>query len=212
MPFPTILAGIPLRLRRLAVTVDRPDFLVNPTDCDPLSITGVVTSTCGTPRTVSSPFHAVAATSSASRRSCDEVHRGQGSAPRAARIRVSSTTVTPVAGQANLATTTVIVPASITLDANNLPELCARPTRRSAPVRRASAVGSAKVTTPLVNGAAHRGRSYLVNGGRVGCPSLLGAVERADRHRRARRLGVRRRAHPTWFDADFPTPAELGSC
>src|SRR4029078_6911813 len=55
--FPTIRAGIPLRLRRLAVTVDRPDFLGNPTNCAPLSIAGVVTSTPGTQAAVSSPFH-----------------------------------------------------------------------------------------------------------------------------------------------------------
>ena len=57
-PFPSIVGGIPLRLRRLAVTVDRPDFLVNPTNCDPLSIGAVVTSASGSQATVSSPFHA----------------------------------------------------------------------------------------------------------------------------------------------------------
>jgi len=37
-PIPHILAGIPLRVRDVRVTVDRPDFTLNPTSCEPFSI------------------------------------------------------------------------------------------------------------------------------------------------------------------------------
>ena len=37
-PIPHILAGIPLRVRDIRVTTDRPNFTLNPTDCDPFSI------------------------------------------------------------------------------------------------------------------------------------------------------------------------------
>ena len=33
-PFPTILDGVPLRLRRVDVDLNRADFTVNPTSCD----------------------------------------------------------------------------------------------------------------------------------------------------------------------------------
>lgn len=36
-PIPHILKGIPLKLRDLRVFVDRPDFILNPTSCDPMS-------------------------------------------------------------------------------------------------------------------------------------------------------------------------------
>jgi hypothetical protein len=36
-PIPHILAGIPLRVRDIRVLVDRPEFTLNPTDCDPFA-------------------------------------------------------------------------------------------------------------------------------------------------------------------------------
>jgi hypothetical protein len=36
-PIPHILAGIPLKVRDIRVYVDRPDFTLNPTNCDPLA-------------------------------------------------------------------------------------------------------------------------------------------------------------------------------
>ena len=39
-PIPTILQGIPLDVRSIAVKVDRPDFTLNPTSCEPMAITG----------------------------------------------------------------------------------------------------------------------------------------------------------------------------
>ena len=44
-PFPTILDGVPLRLRTVAVDIDAPNFLTNPTVCTPQALTGTITST-----------------------------------------------------------------------------------------------------------------------------------------------------------------------
>src|SRR5690606_34311862 len=37
-PIPHILAGIPMHLRDIRVYVDRPQFTINPTSCDPLRV------------------------------------------------------------------------------------------------------------------------------------------------------------------------------
>ncbi len=37
-PLPQILEGIPLRLRSILVNLDRPDFTLNPTNCDPFTV------------------------------------------------------------------------------------------------------------------------------------------------------------------------------
>jgi hypothetical protein len=55
-PLPTILDGIPLQLRLVNVTIDRPGFMFNPTSCNRLGITGTLSSTEGASAAVSSPF------------------------------------------------------------------------------------------------------------------------------------------------------------
>ena len=46
-PLPTILDGIPLRLKELALQLDRGEFQLNPDGCEPLTVTGTITSTQG---------------------------------------------------------------------------------------------------------------------------------------------------------------------
>jgi hypothetical protein len=53
---PQILDGIPLRLRTANVTVDRPNFIFNPTDCAQLHIEGTLTGAQGAVAHVSAPF------------------------------------------------------------------------------------------------------------------------------------------------------------
>jgi hypothetical protein len=57
-PFPTILQGIPLQLRDVRLVVDRPAFMLNPTNCSAQSIDAVVTSTSGTKSSTSNPYQA----------------------------------------------------------------------------------------------------------------------------------------------------------
>jgi hypothetical protein len=55
-PFPTILQGIPLNLKTVNVTLDRPGFTFNPTNCNPMAVTGTVTGVEGATAAVSSRF------------------------------------------------------------------------------------------------------------------------------------------------------------
>ena len=41
-PFPKIIDGIPLRLRRIDVTLNRPEFTFNPTSCEHQQLSGVI--------------------------------------------------------------------------------------------------------------------------------------------------------------------------
>ena len=42
-PIPHILSGFPLRLRDIRIYIDRPDFMINPTSCDPFAVTSTLT-------------------------------------------------------------------------------------------------------------------------------------------------------------------------
>jgi hypothetical protein len=60
---PTVVGGAPIRLRSLSVNVTHANFLLNPTDCEPLSLDSTLTSTFGTSVGVSTPFQATGCSS-----------------------------------------------------------------------------------------------------------------------------------------------------
>jgi hypothetical protein len=53
---PTIVGGVPLRLRSVSVAVNRPTFLFNPTNCGVLQTETALTSTLGASQSLASPF------------------------------------------------------------------------------------------------------------------------------------------------------------
>jgi hypothetical protein len=55
-PLPQILGGIPFRTRFIRVNLDRPDFAINPTNCDPKSVLATVSGTEGASAQLSSSF------------------------------------------------------------------------------------------------------------------------------------------------------------
>jgi hypothetical protein len=55
-PFPQIIDGVPLQIKHVNVTIDRPGFTFNPTNCNTMSITCSIRSTEGAGARVSSPF------------------------------------------------------------------------------------------------------------------------------------------------------------
>ncbi len=55
-PLPTIVKGIPADLRSINAVIDRPEFMFNPTDCNPMSFSGTATSTEGVQAALSSHF------------------------------------------------------------------------------------------------------------------------------------------------------------
>ena len=64
-PFPTFIDprgangevnGIPIKLRRVDVSINRPGFTFNPTNCKKLQVGGVITSTQGASKALATPF------------------------------------------------------------------------------------------------------------------------------------------------------------
>ncbi len=55
-PFPQVIDGIPLRLRTANVTINRPGFIFNPTNCAQLKIEAAVSGSQGARATLSAPF------------------------------------------------------------------------------------------------------------------------------------------------------------
>ncbi len=55
-PIPQFVKGAPSQIKQLNVTVDRPNFEFNPTNCEPMKIKGTLTGYEGASQEVSSPF------------------------------------------------------------------------------------------------------------------------------------------------------------
>ena len=56
---PEIIGGIPIRMREIRVNIDRPNFMINPTNCSPFSVGSEGIGDQGTAVAFSSYFHAV---------------------------------------------------------------------------------------------------------------------------------------------------------
>jgi hypothetical protein len=54
-----IFDGIPLQIKHVYVLIDRPGFMFNPTNCNPMKITGAVVGGRGAPREYRCSFRAV---------------------------------------------------------------------------------------------------------------------------------------------------------
>jgi hypothetical protein len=53
---PQILDGVPLDIRSITISLDRPGFMINPTSCKPMAFSGSVTSQAGAGASLSAPF------------------------------------------------------------------------------------------------------------------------------------------------------------
>lgn len=166
-PFPTILQGIPLRIRRIDVDLNRPGFTVNPTSCDPTSVTGTLTSTQGTQAAVSSRFQVGGCQALGFSPRLRMALSGRGRTRSGDHPRLTAT-VTQRGGQANLKSVRVTLPLSMALDPKNSDHVCGYEAALSVhggsvPCARRTIVGSATAVTPLLSEPL-KGPVYLVQG------------------------------------------------
>jgi hypothetical protein len=167
-PLPQMLQGIPLRLRTVAVTVDRPGFILNPTSCRPLSVSGTIGSTSGTTAVVSSPFQVARCDRVAFKPHVAARFTGGGTQTRRGAHPGLAVTLTQSPGQAAARSVALTLPSSVALDAGRL-SLCARDRWLAGDCPAESKVGSAKALTPILSQPLS-GPVYLVNG--PGLPML----------------------------------------
>jgi hypothetical protein len=161
-PFPTILQGIPLRLRRIDVALDRPGFMLNPTSCDPMKIDGLVTSVAGTEAPVSSRFQVGGCSDLAFKPKLamalsDRTQTTDGRHPGLTAV------VTQPGGQANIKGAKVTLPLSLALDPNNAQALCEYQDGLAGNCPQNTIVGHAKAETPLLDSPLE-GPIYFVKG------------------------------------------------
>lgn len=176
-PFPSILQGIPLQLRDIRVSLDRPGFIFNPTSCSPKTISGSVSSLQGQSASLSSRFQvddcaalafkpdfkaSTAAKTSKLNGAALRVHLGTHEGPR----------TTPK--EANIAKVEVQLPAVLPSRLATLQKACTAAQFEEDPARcpEGSFVGTAIAHTPIL-ASPLSGPAILVSHGGAAFPDLV---------------------------------------
>jgi hypothetical protein len=146
-PLPTILDGIPLDIRSVALKMDRPDFTLNPTSCDPLAITGTATSALGQAAPLSERFQVGGCSALPFKPKL--ALRLKGKVRRTSHPTLIAT-LTARPGEANVAAAQVKLPHSVFLDQGHIKTVCTRVQWAADTCPAGSVYGSVEATSPLL--------------------------------------------------------------
>lgn len=166
-PFPTILQGIPLQLRRVDVLLNRSKFTVAPTSCNASRITGTLTSALGAPAPVASRFQVGGCQSLGFAPKLKLTLAGKGKTKSGAHPTLLAN-LTSKSGQANIDSAKVTLPLSLALDPQNSKVVCPFATAQAVHggavgCKANTIVGKVTATTPLLSKPL-TGKVYLVQG------------------------------------------------
>lgn len=148
-PIPHILQGIPVDIRSVLVKIDRPRFMLNPTNCDPLQVEGTAGSVLGRTASLSSRFQVG---------ECSRLGFGpklslrlRGATKRGGHPRLSASLSLPKGESANIARASVAFPHSEFLEQAHIRTVCTRVQFAASACPQGSIYGYAKATSPLVD-------------------------------------------------------------
>ncbi len=170
---PHILDGIPLEIKHINVSINRPDFTFNPTNCSPLAITGSLGSSEGSTSALSVPFQITNCAVLAFTPKLTASTTGKTS-------RVDGASLTVKLGypagpyDANIAQVKVELPKQLPSRLPTLQKACTAATFDANPANcpSASIIGHATATTPVLP-VPLTGPAYFVSHGGEAFPSLI---------------------------------------
>ena len=158
--FPTILKGIPLRLRTVKVTVDRAGFLLNGTACGPQNVLSSIRSVDGSNATPSAPLSVTGCDALPFKPVITATTSGRPTAKRGGSLLV---TLKQPAGQANLRRVSVQLPKAYAARGTTTAKACLDTIYNADPKKcgAVSRVGTTQAVTPLLP-TPLTGNAYLV--------------------------------------------------
>jgi hypothetical protein len=196
-PLPQILDGIPLDIRSVALKMDRPDFTLNPTNCEPLAITGTATSALGQAAALSQRFQVGGCSALAFKPKLKLAFKG--GTKRTKHPALTSMLTYPKQGSfANIARAVVTLPHSEIIDQAHVGNPCTRPQFAAEACPKISILGRAKAWSPLLEKPLEGNVYFRSNGGERPLPDivadlrgqihveLIGAVDTASPKKNAR--------------------------
>ncbi len=167
---PTIVGGIPLRMKRLTVNINKQGFLVSPTNCGPLATETTLTSTFGATQSLSSPFQVANCSKLAFKPKFGAATGAKTSKANGASLE---TTLNMPAGGANVKSVLVQLPKQLPSRLTTLQKACPEATFAANPYScpSGSFVGGVRANTPTLT-AKLKGPAILVSHGGEAFPDL----------------------------------------
>ncbi len=168
---PTIVKGVPLRLKKLAVAINRQGFLINPTNCGVLATESALTSTFGATQNLSSPFQAANCSALAFKPKFTASSNAKTSKSIGAALGVKIGY--PTGPQANIRSVKVQLPKQLPSRLSTLQHACKEAVFNANPFAcpSNSRVGGATVTTPVLP-VKLTGPAFFVSHGGAAFPDL----------------------------------------
>ncbi len=172
---PQIVFGVPLRLKRITVDIDRPGFMFNPTSCNAQQITAVLSGSGNAKATVNSPFAAAGCKSLEFKPKFAVSTSGKTSKADGASLDAKLSFPAGSAGsESNIARVKVDLPKQLPSRLTTLQKACTAAQFESNPAGcpAASIVGTVRAGTPLLP-VGLSGPVYFVSHGGEAFPSLI---------------------------------------
>jgi hypothetical protein len=166
---PHILQGIPLDVRSVTLKMNRPNFTLNPTNCNELGFTGSATSVLGAIAPLSQRFQVGGCVALPFKPKLSLRLKGS---PRRAQFPALTATLTMPPGNANVAAAQVTLPHSSFLSQGHIAKTCGRPELASHTCPASSIYGHATAVTPLLEHPLE-GPVYLATGFGYQLPALV---------------------------------------
>jgi hypothetical protein len=174
-PIPTIIQGIVTHVRDIRVYIDRQNFTLNPTSCNPLAIGSTLNSNLGASATVTSPFQAASCANLKFAPKFAVSTSGKTSKANGASLTVKLTYPNaPQGSQANIAKVKVDLPKQLPSRLTTLQKACTAAQFNANPAGcpAASFIGHARAVTPLIP-VPLEGPAIFVSHGGEAFPSLI---------------------------------------
>ena len=170
-PIPSILAGIPLDVRSIALNMDRPNFTLNPTSCDAMQVLGSATSTLGNVAPLQNRFQVGACGALGFKPKLALSLKG--ATKRSGHPALKAVVTYPKGSYANIAKAAVTLPASEFIDNARIGNVCTRPQFAEGKCPPSSVLGKATAYTPLLDKPLTGKVYFRANGGERELPDIV---------------------------------------
>jgi hypothetical protein len=148
-PLPRLIGGVPVSIRQLALTLDRPGFILNASSCAAQQVRAILEGADGSSATVSAPYQATdcAGLKFSPRLEATVGARGKTGKGKAAPLHA---VISVPAGQSSTSVAAVTLPKAFATDVKRLSIACPTAAFVAGTCSAKSHIGTAVATTPLL--------------------------------------------------------------